>query len=430
MRTASPPTSESTAAAPAPGRHPAFGRLMALVACALAGALVSALLVQHHAGSGAASRFVQAVCGASAGCDRVNRSPASEILGLPLALYGFWFYSGIAALALIAAFGRRRAEVKWILFLALAALGADLGLLAYSIAGIGAICNLCVVTYAATAGVALLAFSARLRERTTAAAGTPADGSLSLAHAFAAIAVLASGAYVSARAGAVVPRDPVAALEFAWNSFHKSYLDTPERRIDLEGTARRGSTRPVLQMALFADFLCPHCRRTSERLIRFTEEHRDSVQLAFKHYPLDPACNKLSDSIHVGACLLARGAEAAARQNRFWHFHDVLYANQDQWTRGVAAEQLVSLAARANLDAQRFEADLVAPDVVSLVARDVEEANERLGVEVTPTLFINGRKLGAIPTDDFLEELLVSEATRLKPLGIDRIHEARVRAGH
>lgn len=410
--------------------------LVVVALLASLGAAVSALLAQHHsAPAGAGARFVQAVCGgASSGCDAVNRSDASVVLGVPLALFGFWFYGAIAVLALVARSARRASEIVLVRAMALAGVGVDVALLLYSLFGIGAVCSLCVVTYAITIAIAILSFAALRRIRSLAPdpAATAAIPRVSLAHVFGLLAVLSTGALLSGPLGSLAGggASPEDALATAWRSFHEIYLETPEKRIDFQGSPRRGSSRPVLQLALFADFLCPHCKRIADRLVRFTDSHRDSTQLAFKHYPLDKTCNRLADTVHAGACLLAKGAEAAARQNRFWHFHDALFANQELWARGVAEEQLVSLAESAGLDAERFARDLAAPDVASLVQRDVDEANERLDVTATPTLFINGRKMKSIPIDEFLEELLLAEATRLRPIGLEANREERVQQGN
>lgn len=421
--------------------HPATPRraaplLVAIAILALGGAALSALLAQHHsAPAGAGARFVQAVCGgAASGCDAVNRSSASVILGIPLALLGFWFYGAIAVLALVARSARRETEVLLVRAMALAGVGVDIALFLYSLLGIGAVCSLCVVTYGITIAIAALSIVSLRRFRSIAPVpeAAPALPRASLAHVFGLVAVLSTGALLSGpdsalAGGGASPEDALAA---AWSSFHRIYRETPEKRIEFQGSPRRGSTRPVLQLALFADFLCPHCKRVADRLVRFTDSHRDSTQLVFKHYPLDTTCNRLADTVHAGACLLAKGAEAAARQNRFWHFHDALFGNQEIWARGVQEAQLVSLAENAGLDAERFAKDLAAPDVASLVQRDVDEANERLDVTATPTLFINGRKMESIPIDEFLEELLLAEATRLRPIGLEANREERVQSGN
>ena len=102
------------------------------------------------------------------------------------------------------------------------------------------------------------------------------------------------------------------------------------------------------------------------------------MRLAFKHYPL---------SMHRFALDAARAAAAAARQGKFWEMHDVLFANQTDLERA----SLTRYAAEIGLEAERFADDMESAEVNAAVEADLE-AGRRLGVDATPTLFVNGRR--------------------------------------
>jgi protein-disulfide isomerase len=109
----------------------------------------------------------------------------------------------------------------------------------------------------------------------------------------------------------------------------------------------------------------------------------------------------------VNAAVAARAAQA---QGRFWDYHDLLYDSQFS---GFSDENLTELAREAGLDTQRFEGDYRSGRYESLVRDDFRKGLD-LGVNGTPTFFINGKMLAG-----------------LQPIGVfeNSIEDARREAG-
>ena len=109
----------------------------------------------------------------------------------------------------------------------------------------------------------------------------------------------------------------------------------------------------------------------------------------------------------VNAAVAARAAQA---QGRFWDYHDLLYDSQFS---GYSDENLMALARKAGLDTQRFESDYRSGRYRGVVQADFQKGLN-LGVNGTPTFFINGKML-----------------VGLQPVGVfeDAIEEARREAG-
>lgn len=105
----------------------------------------------------------------------------------------------------------------------------------------------------------------------------------------------------------------------------------------------------------------------------------------------------------VDAAVAARAAQA---QGGFWEYHDLLYDSQFS---GYSDENLVALARRAGLDTQQFERDYENARYEKAVRADFQKGLD-LGVNGTPTFFINGKML-----------------VGLQPVGVfeDAIEEAR-----
>jgi protein-disulfide isomerase len=93
-----------------------------------------------------------------------------------------------------------------------------------------------------------------------------------------------------------------------------------------------------------------------------------------------------------GSLDAALAARAAQEQGRFWEYHDLLYENQ---SGGFPREKLVELAREAELDVERFEADLASGEHEQAVIEDFQEGQQR-GISGTPTFVINGHVLAGL----------------------------------
>ena len=114
------------------------------------------------------------------------------------------------------------------------------------------------------------------------------------------------------------------------------------------------------------------------------DAYGENIQFAYRHFPLT--------TIHPYAQPAAEAAEAAARQGKFYEFHDLLFENQSLWANYQYREAFTSYAIELGLDISQFEADLNAQEV-----RDIVESNAssalRSGVSGTPTFFLNGTQV-------------------------------------
>jgi protein-disulfide isomerase/uncharacterized membrane protein len=170
-------------------------------------------------------------------------------------------------------------------------------------------------------------------------------------------------------------------------------LAEPAIAIELEGVPSRGPKDATLTIVEVADFQCPFCRRVWQGIHDYTEHSTFSVRVAFIHYPLDGKCNPGMEEVHPHACLAAQAAECARREDRFWDYGDLLFANQGALER----EHLVGYAERLGLDRAAFSTCLDDEAVTLEVRRSIARAI-LLEVDAAPTFFVNGRKFkGALP---------------------------------
>jgi protein-disulfide isomerase len=159
----------------------------------------------------------------------------------------------------------------------------------------------------------------------------------------------------------------------------------PKRKVVLDTTQApvRGEPMAKISIVEFSDFECPHCGAAHPVLTRVLGEFQGKVNLAFKHFPLDS---------HKNAAPAARAAVAAQAQGKFWEMADLLFENQ----RSLTPDKIREIAKKIGLDMAKFDA-AIAKDAV----RDRVEADKRegakVGVEGTPTFFINGRVYNGSP---------------------------------
>jgi len=167
--------------------------------------------------------------------------------------------------------------------------------------------------------------------------------------------------------------------------------------IALDGGPDKGPATAPVTVAEFSDFLCPYCRNLGLALSQFVPQAGGRVAVYFKNYPLDKSCNeRLPGSTHPGACVWALGAVCARYQGKFDAYHDRVFSAD---LRNPQAADVVRLAGEAGLNAAALEGCLADPKAKADLAAEIAEGN-RLGINATPTLYVNGRKLPRI--NDFV----------------------------
>jgi protein-disulfide isomerase len=166
----------------------------------------------------------------------------------------------------------------------------------------------------------------------------------------------------------------------------------------------KGPQDAAITIVEFSDFQCPHCAEAFPELRKLLRSRSD-VRLVFRHYPLDSSCNtSLPVPLHPNACLAAIAAECAGDQRRFWEYHDVLFENHEHLER----ESLFRYARELGLDLPAFRACLDDPATRARVGQDVDVGN-RVGVNSTPTLFINGRAVAGKLDGTYYDYALIIE---------------------
>lgn len=155
-----------------------------------------------------------------------------------------------------------------------------------------------------------------------------------------------------------------------------------EEVVDVDpGTgATQGAAEAPVTIVEFSCFTCPACADLQPGLKQMLSRHPDKVRLAFRYFPL---------RLEGKPILLAKAAECARRQGKFWETHDLLFSKGAEIE---TAEDLVEVTAPLGLDREGFSQCLASKEVEARVLEDFE-AGRSYGVNSTPTLFVNGRRV-------------------------------------
>lgn len=178
----------------------------------------------------------------------------------------------------------------------------------------------------------------------------------------------------------------------------KVLLDPPRVEVASAGHPRLGSKNAPIKIVEFGDFQCPFCRRAQGILKALRAKYGDKIQLVYMDFPL---------GIHPHAFEAAEAARCAAEQNKFWQYHDAMFADQSK----LAPADLKATAARLGLKKAEFDSCLDHGKYESGIRKDIAEGT-KLGVTGTPTFFINGREIVGAQPEHAFEDVINDELAR------------------
>jgi len=137
----------------------------------------------------------------------------------------------------------------------------------------------------------------------------------------------------------------------------------------------------------FADYSCPHCAQFAAftgRLLRQNYVETGAIRWVLYDYVLGGFPNSVPASL---------AARCAGEQDQYWPMHDLIMANQLRWAQGDSPQrELRTYAGELGLDTGRFDECMSERRPMPQIAA-ARKYGDQLGVNSTPTLFFNGRRL-------------------------------------
>jgi protein-disulfide isomerase len=164
-------------------------------------------------------------------------------------------------------------------------------------------------------------------------------------------------------------------------------FEADQARIATDQQATLGSASAPVVVVIYSDFQCSYCREEA-KVVRETlvSAYPTQVRVHFKDFPLEQIHPWAKPAAIAGRCVYREKPDA------FWTFHDWIFENQAQITVENLKEKVLEFAKTSGLDSTRIasciDTKLTEPEVNRAMAE-----GRQLGVNSTPTLFVNGRKL-------------------------------------
>ncbi len=341
---------------------------------------------------------------ANVNCDVVMGSRHALLAGVSVSLWAIAYYLTLTAVAvtLARASSARLREKLALLLVVLGGWGLcfSLYMAAIALGVLHTVCALCaglyLVNIAMFPAVWRLRTRIRLMGRRQAAAGAGQERLVLIGGAVVAVVLLAVGSWEAFGRG--VHQSDVTTIKRVRPDFYHWYMAQPVVPVPLDGGHARGNADAPVTIVEFSDFECGHCANFHRSLDNVLRRFGQGIRVVFHHFPLDSACNqKLHARFHPQACLAAVAAECAAEQEAFWQYHDILFDNQQRLDR----QALIGYATRLGLDGTRFSACLDSSASLARVQADITTGVD-LGIDSTPTLFINGRLVKGTLDPDLL----------------------------
>jgi protein-disulfide isomerase len=164
--------------------------------------------------------------------------------------------------------------------------------------------------------------------------------------------------------------------------------------VPLEGSPIKGARTDatLVTIVVFSDFECPYCASTAAALDRAMEQFGDHVRLAFRHFPL---------AFHERAIPLSLAAIRGGEQGLFWQAHDRFFAGPPI----QSDEDIDAISRELGIQVPKGVDGHIDPAALARIEEDIQ-LGQALGVQGTPTLFINGMKLEGAAEEAFLYEVI------------------------
>ena len=183
-------------------------------------------------------------------------------------------------------------------------------------------------------------------------------------------------------------------------------IHSETRRDPADGQAKGKVDAPVV-MVVYSDFACPYCTQFAQNVEPELADLVDQGTLRIEWRDLA--------QISPTSPLAAQAGRAAAKQGRFWEFHDAVYAAADpQGHPEYTEDSLVTFAQKAGVaDIEQFRTDMTSAETVAAVTEATNHAHS-IGITGTPFMIVGETYIGGYQGADYMRAVVNSQAAKAK----------------
>lgn len=344
-------------------------------------------------------------------CDGAARSTVSQFWGIPLAYWGIFFYITVLFLTVVDRFKKFRFlkflevfknPMSYISMLGTLAFTCSMVLAGLSIFKIHKLCILCFITYFIDLFIAIVASSGSFKNLVSSFKTTVIDfiaGAKQYTKTFIVLLILATSFLVySGTTYNFVPhiKQQKAIMKYRNMKFN------PYR---VKGNTLGAEDGDVV-IELYSDYVCPICYIENIMLHEAVKDF-SNIKIIHHNLPFDKECNPyISINMHPNACFMAKGAIAAGKQGNYWEMSSLLYENQP-----TNINAMLKLAEQLGFNKDKFVKDLEADTTSKEIEKELFQAN-KLEIDSTPTIYINGDKIVGVKPYYELKDLLIEHGAK------------------
>lgn len=374
--------------------------LMAFAALGLGAASTSSYVHYHLLTDPSYSSFCDV--NATVNCTQAYLSQYGSLLGIPVALFGVFFFTLV--LLLVGVAGRdgapaRDAVPAYVFAISTVGLAFILYLGWASYVQLKTFCMLCALTYVSVIAIFITSGGATTFPMTTLPRRIPRDVralvSSPIALVLALLFVGGAGTVIAAFPAETTRQAPPPLTDQQRAEIAKWWDVQPkiESPIPMDGAK--------VMVVIFSDFQCPHCRAAHESYKPIIAKYAASgVRFVLKHFPLEGECNTYApNGGHSAACEAAAAVVLARQTGKAEKMTDWLFDNQEKLTPSGVREAAHDIGG--------------VPDFNSAYADALKEVRADanlggvIGVGSTPTIVLDNRKLPAGVVDPAALDVLI-----------------------
>lgn len=174
---------------------------------------------------------------------------------------------------------------------------------------------------------------------------------------------------------------------YATGKSEPSDSEAQERLIRSDSHILNQAEDKAATLVEFLDFECEACGALYPAMEQIRDAYQDRITFVVRYFPLQG---------HTNGELAARAVESAAAQGKFEEMYQKMYETQSQWGEQQTSQEeaFIGFAEELGLDPDKFKSTLDDPATAERVTKDIEDGTA-LGVDSTPTLFLNGERIEA-----------------------------------
>lgn len=309
-------------------------------------------------------------------CDKVEKSSYSVLLGLPLSVFGFAFYSFVLFVEKVMPEVKFLKEFKnyrsYIFCASVFAIFTSFYLAYISFFEIHALCILCSFTY--LLNFLIFGFS-------------KSDISFKT-HFRNCINDMKKILFDKYKLGISIVLTLISFVVLAYTNYSGIFINKQNEDISVVSAAE---IKKNITIDVYTDFECPFCQIAHLYFLHLQQNY-PNVKVVHHDFPLTNKCNKyIKGDFHKNSCNAIAYAKLAKKQGKFSQFSTLLFLNQDN----LSSKKLDELAIKAGIDIDKLKSDLKDKAFKDKVAKEIAEDVERahsLGITGTPTYFIGIKK--------------------------------------